>query len=384
VIAQEHDRIAKVIVVGAGLSGVASALALSDVGVRSLVLDRADRVAEAWRTRYDRLRLNTCRPLSHLPDRPFAKGTPMFPTRDELIRHVERHAAEDGIELRFDTTVEEIVRDNGGWLVRTTTGALPARQVIVATGYENEPVIPEWPGRDGYPGRVLHSSQYRNPQPFQGDRVLVVGTGSSGMEIAHDLAHGGAADVWLAVRTPPNILLREGPGGIPGDMIGVAMLHLPTRVADALARFARQVSIGDLTDYGLPVPEEGPMSRLHRLGVAPAIVDTEMIETIKARGIEIVPAVHAFTGPAVRLAGGREIDPDAIICATGYRRGLERLVGSLGILDEHGRPSAVGETPAAPGLRFIGYVPRPGGLGYMAKQAKRAARAIAAEIREPQ
>ena len=184
------------------------------------------------------------------------------------------------------------------------------------------------------------------------------------------------------MRTPPNILLREGPAGIPGDMIGVAMLHLPTRAADALARFARRMSISDLSEHGLPVPDAGPMTRLRRLGVAPAIVDTELIETIRTGGIEIVPAVQAFAGRAVRLAGGSTIEPDAVICATGYRCGLERLVGGLDVLDEHGRPRAVGEHPAAPGLRFIGYVPRPAGLGYMAKQAKRAAKAIATELRD--
>jgi len=319
-----------VIVVGAGPSGIASALALKDAGVRALVLDRADHVAAAWRGRYDRLRLNTSRPLSHLPDRPFAKGTPMFQTRDLLVQHIERHAAEDGLELRLGTVVEEIMRDHGGWCVRTRRGDLHAAQVIVATGYENRPVIPDWPGREAYPGR-----------------------------------------------------LREGPGGIPGDMIGVAMLHLPTRVADALARFARRMSIGDLSEYGLPVPEEGPMTRLKRLGVAPAIVETDMIETIRAGGIEIVPAVDAFAGPAVRLAGGPTVQPDAVICATGYQRGLEPLVDSLDVLDEHGRPRAVGEQAAAPGLRFIGYVPRPGGLGYAAAQAKRAAKAIVRELREP-
>ena len=192
--AHEHNRTADliqattadVIVVGAAPSGVASALALKDAGVRALVLDRADQVAAAWRGRYDRLRLNTSRPLSHLPDRPFAKGTPMFPTRDPLIGHIEHHAVGGGLELRLGTTVEQIVRDDGGWRVRTSNGELRAGQVIVATGYENEPVIPDWPGRDAYPGQLLHSSQYRNPRPFRGDRVLVVGPGSSGMEIAHD------------------------------------------------------------------------------------------------------------------------------------------------------------------------------------------------------
>ena len=169
--AHEHNRTAHliqstttdVIVVGAGPSGVASALALKDAGVRALVLDRADQVAAAWRGRYDRLRLNTSRPLSHLPDRPFAKGTPMFPTRDQLIAHIEHHAVGGGLELRFGTTVEQIVRDDGGWRVRTSNGELHAGQVIVATGYENEPVISDWPGRDAHPGTA--SALIAVPQP---------------------------------------------------------------------------------------------------------------------------------------------------------------------------------------------------------------------------
>ncbi|HZE05301.1 MAG TPA: NAD(P)/FAD-dependent oxidoreductase [Solirubrobacteraceae bacterium] len=370
-----------VLIIGAGPCGVASALALRDVGLRPLVLDRADRVAAAWRSRYDRLRLNTARPLSHLPDRRFTKGTPMFPTRDHVIEHVERYAAEGGLEFRFGTRVERLTRGSGGWVAHTPDGELAAPQAIVATGRENEPVLPDCDGRDRFRGRLLHSAEYRNAEPFEGDRVLVVGAGSSGMEIAHDLAVDGAAKVWLAARTPPNIMLREAPGGIPGDMLAVVMMHLPIRVGDAIAGLGRRTAIGDLSDYGLPVPDEGVMSRLHRLGVAPAIVDMEVIDAIRAREIEVVPAVQSLDSARVKLSDGSSVEADAIICATGYRCGLESMVGHLGVLDERGRPKADGEKPAAPGLRFIGYVPRPGGLGYAAKQAKRAAKAIASELR---
>ena len=201
------------------------------------------------------------------------------------------------------------------------------------------------------------------------------------MEIAYDLAEGGASKVWLSARTPPNIVLREGPGGLPGDMLAVALLRFPARFGDAVAHFGRRMDVGDVTEYGLPVPEEGVFSRLNRLKVAPAIVDTEVIEAIKAGRIEVVRGVESLDSTEVRLAGGARIEPDVVICATGYRRGLESLVGDLGVLDERGMPRAVGEEPAADGLRFIGYVPRPGGLGYMAKEAKRAAKAIARELR---
>lgn len=371
----------QVVVVGAGPAGVAAALALKDVDLRPLVLDQADAVGSSWRGRYDRLRLNTCRPFSHLPDRRFPKGTPMFPSRDQLIAHVEHHAQEDGIDLQLGTRVERIDRDDGGWVLRTSAGQARAPQVVVATGYEQAPYIPDWSGRESFEGQLLHAGEYRNAEPFEKKEVLVVGPGCSGMEIAYDLAEGGAAKVWLSARTPPNIVLRQGPGGLPGDVIGVALLHLPVRFADAVGGFGRRMDLGDLSAYGLPVPEEGAMSRLRRLGVAPTIVDKEVIEAIKARRVEMVRGVESLDSAGVRLADGARVKPDAVICATGYSRVLEPLLGHLDVLDERGIPRALGRDPAAPGLRFIGYVPRPGALGYMAKEAKRAAKAIVHELR---
>jgi cation diffusion facilitator CzcD-associated flavoprotein CzcO len=370
----------QVVVVGAGPAGLSSALALKDVGIRPLLLDQAEQVGTSWRSRYDRLRLNTCRPNSHLPDRRFPKGTPMFPTRDQVVEHLERHAREDGIQLQLGTAVHRVDRSDGVWSVETSAGELRAPQVVVATGHQKEPFIPAWVGRDGFQGELLHSCQYRNSEPFREQRVLVVGPGCSGMEIAYDLGEGGASKVWLSARTPPNIVLREGPGRIPGDMLGVTLLHFPPRLADAAARFGQRMGVGDLTEYGLPVPEEGVFSRLRRTGLAPAIVDKEVIEAIKAGRIEIVPGVDSLDATGVRLADGARVEPEAVICATGYQPGLEPLVGHLEVLDERGMPRAVGERPAAPGLRFAGYVPRPGQLGYMGREAKRIAKMIQQEL----
>jgi hypothetical protein len=305
----------------------------------------------------------------------------MFPSRDELVEHVERHAREDGIDLQLGTRVERLDRADGRWSLDTASGELRSAQVVVATGYEQVPVVPSWSGRDSFGGELLHSRDYRNAAPFAGKRVLVVGPGCSGMEIAHDLADGGAGRVWLSARTPPNMALRAGAGGVPGDMIAVALMHLPSRFGDAVAAFGRRMDIGDLTEYGLPVPEEGLMTRFRRTAQAPAIVDKEVIESIKAGRIEIVRGVESLDETGVTLADGARVEPEVVICATGYRRALEPLVGHLGVLDERGSPTALAETPAAPGLRFIGYVPRPGGLGYMAKEARRAAKAIARELR---
>ena len=328
----EHD----IAIIGAGPAGVSVALSLRDRGLRPLLIERADQVGSSWRGRYDRLKLNTGRPFSHLPNRPYPKGTPMFPTRDDVVDHLDRHARESRIELRLGTEVTRIDRAGD----RLATGNLDRRhqrhQVVVANGNQHTARIPEWPGADGFTAEVLHSSAYRNPRPYQGRNVLVVGAGSSGMEIAHDLATGGAAKVWLAVRTPPNIMLRPLPGGLPGDLLSLPLYHRPVRIADAIGRAARRANLGDLSEFGLPIPEEGVFSRVKRLEQVPALVDMDVIDAIRDGSIEVVATVESFDGDKVVLVDGSRLDAYAVVLATGYRRGLEPLVGHLGVLDAKG------------------------------------------------
>jgi NADPH-dependent 2,4-dienoyl-CoA reductase/sulfur reductase-like enzyme len=368
-----------VVVVGAGPAGIAVASSLRHRGVKAIVLERHEHVASSWRNRYDNLRLNTGKQFSHLPKRRYPRGTPTFPSREQVVEHIERSAR--GIDIRFKTMVERIDRGPGNWWLHTSAGDFSADHVIVATGYDHTPYMPEWPGMQGFTGELLHSSAYRNPTRWAGKRVLVVGSGSSGMEIAYDVAGGGAANVWLAVRTPPNIMLRRGPGGLPGDVIATPLYHLPERIADSLARRARLLAIGDLTEFGLPIPDEGPFSRGTRLGLAPALVDMSVIDAIKDGVIEVVKPPHSFDGCVVSLLGGRRLHPDVVVCATGYRRGLEPLVGHLEVLDERGVPRFPRGESVAEGLRFLGFLPRPSQLGYSCKRARHIANEIANGLR---
>jgi cation diffusion facilitator CzcD-associated flavoprotein CzcO len=372
----EHN----IAIIGAGPAGISVALSLRDRGLRPLLIDRADQVGASWRGRYDRLKLNTGRPFSHLPNRPYPKGTPMFPHRDDVVAHLDRHAREDGIELRMKTDVTRIDRRARGWRLATSDGELDAHQVVVAIGNQHTARIPQWRGANEFTGQMVHSSEYRNPRPYQGSNVLVVGSGSSGMEIAHDLAAGGAAKVWLAVRTPPNIMLRSLPGGLPGDLVSLPLYRLPIRIADAIGRTARRKNLGDLTEFGLPIPDEGVMVRVKRFDQVPSLVDMDVIDAIRDWSIEVVATVERFDGDEVVLVDGSQLDPHAVVLATGYVRGLESLVGHLGVLDARGKPLVVGERPVADGLRFIGYDVRPSLIGYMAKQSKRMARRIAREL----
>ena len=199
------------------------------------------------------------------------------------------------------------------------------------------------------------------------------------MEIAHDLATGGAAKVWLAVRTPPNILLRTLPGGLPGDLIANPLYHAPIRFADTIARAARRSAIGDLAEFGLPVPSEGIFTR-NASGKAPAILDMEVIDAIKNGAVKVVAAVTGFDGASVTLGDGGAVEADVVISATGYGRGLEPLVGHLGVLDGSGNPRVLAPVPAADGLWFLGFLARPSLIGYIAKQSKRMAKRIAREL----
>jgi cation diffusion facilitator CzcD-associated flavoprotein CzcO len=365
------------VVIGAGPAGLASAAELRRRGVPAVVLERGDGIASSWRGRYDRLRLNTSRWFSKLPGRSYAPGTGVFPTPEEVVSYLEDYARDNALDVRLRTHVERIDPDGGGWAVRTSAGDFPAEHVVVAAGYEHTPFVPEWPGRDRFRGSLLHAAEYRNPEPFRDRDVLVVGPGCSGMEIAYDLAEGGARKVRLAVRTPPNILIRSP----MGPAFALALMRVRPQRADRVVNFMRSKEVGDLTEFGLPVPEEGTFSRLRRLGVAPAIVDKVVIEAIRERRIEIVASIESLDETGADLVDGARIEPDAVIAATGYRTGLEPMVGHLGVLDDHGAPRVFAAQAAAPGLRFVGYLHIPAQFRYGGREGRRAAKAIARELR---
>jgi cation diffusion facilitator CzcD-associated flavoprotein CzcO len=214
--------------------------------------------------------------------------------------------------------------------------------------------MPDWPGRESFSGELIHACAYSDPDPYRGRDVLMVGPGVTGSELAQLLVEGGAARVRVACRTSPHIYRRKLLG-VSINVPGVVLNHLPVRVADELAWMGERILRGNLSRYGLPRPPLG-VATLAKRQQAPAY-DEGFVASVKAGRIEIVAAVEGFDGADVLLADGSRVQPEAVIAATGYRRGLEPLVGHLGVLDRRGTPLVHGlqQHPAAPGLFFTGF-----------------------------
>nr|CRL69956.1 FAD-dependent pyridine nucleotide-disulfide oxidoreductase [Mycolicibacterium malmesburyense] len=185
----------------------------------------------------------------------------------------------------------------------------------------------------------------------------------------------------MAVRTPPHFVPRSA-AGIPVDTFSAAFERLPVPVLDRAATLMRRVWFGDLGREGLPEPRRGIYSALLTDEQIPTIGD-DLVPQVKAGRIEIVPAVDSFDGDRVVLAGGNALTPDVVIAATGYRRGLEPLVGHHDVLDDEGRPTVNGLPSAAPGLWFAGYdEPLIGPLRAFRQQASPIAQDIADFLRQ--
>ncbi|MET9123751.1 NAD(P)/FAD-dependent oxidoreductase [Streptomyces sp. NPDC004528] len=371
-----------VYVIGGGPGGLAVAYALRAQGVRAVVLEKSDRVGASWRRHYDRLHLHTTRRLSALPGLAMPRAFGRWVSRDNVVRYLEKYAEHHQLEIVTGVEVSRVERAGDSWLLHATGGReLTGSAVVVATGYNHTPRLPDWPGRDAYSGELLHAGAYREPAPYAGRDVLVVGIGNTGAEIAVDLVEGGAGRVRLAVRTAPHIV-RRSTAGWAAQFTGILVRRLPVRVVDALAGPMAKVSVPDLSAQGLPRPATGLYSRVKE-GSIP-VQDVGLIDAVRKGRVEIVAAVDGFEEGKVVLADGTRIGPDSVIAATGYERALDGLVGHLGVLDERGRPVVHGgHTPKnAPGLYFTGFTnPISGMFRELALDAQKIAKAVARTTR---
>lgn len=377
-----RDAVPGAVVVGAGSAGLAAAAQLRGAGFDVTVLEQGAQPGHRWLNRYDSLRLNTVRAFSGLPGLPIPRSSGTWPRAVEFAEYLSRYAEHHGLRVRTGHTVVCVergdARTGARWsvVVDGPVGEpLPADVVVVATGWAASPFTPDWPGIASYPRPLVHADAYRRPDSFAGQRVLVVGSGNSGSEIAVELLDT-AAEVTISVRTPP-LLIPSGRLGAALQYAGSVSWWLPESMKDSATLRTHRSHYADLAAHGLAPPGEGAFSRFRDSYAAPT-AERGFAEALRNGRLRVVAAVEGFAGERVLLADGTTVTPDIVVVATGYRPAFVDLVGGLGVLDPSGRPLAwAAPLPGAEGLFLTGEPSLRGDLlahGIGARRIRRALR----------
>jgi cation diffusion facilitator CzcD-associated flavoprotein CzcO len=370
----------RVVVVGAGAAGLSTAAALSRRGIDALVVDRNEHIGESWARRYERLHLHTIRRFSGLAHGPIPRSYPRYLSKDEYAEYLANYAERLQLRVALGEPVTAVLpAERPAWEVVTPRRTIGADVVVVATGHYAAPTTPDWEGRDEFPGRLLHSAEYRTGSEFAGLRALVVGLGNSGAEIATDLVEQGAASVSVAIRTTPPIVTREMFGVVPVQLFGITLMPLGMpRFVDRIGAKLRRRAVGDLTEYGLGEAAWGPFTARR-----PAVIDVGFLGVLKAGLVTVRPALERLSRDGAVYADGSSEEVDVVVAATGYGTGLESVLREVtGLLDDAGQPLARSGAPtAAPGLYFIGFDETIRGHLFEARrESKRLARHIARSL----
>jgi cation diffusion facilitator CzcD-associated flavoprotein CzcO len=372
----------RVCVIGAGAAGIAAARSLSAAGMTFDWFERDSGIGGNWREGvYDSTCLISSRDTSGFPDLPMPASLPTFPRRQQVHDYQRAYADHFGLTslVTHGVAVEQVVPCGGGgadgWQVRLSDGRECSYDaVVVANGHLWDPHVPDHPG--AFAGKALHSRDYRGPADLKGERVLVVGAGNSGCDLAVEAAQSGH-EVELSI--------RRGHWFVPKSILGVPraelqLMRLPRPARNLSLRLLAQVAIGRAERYGLPKPD-------HRFGVEPPVVSSQLFYYLDHGAIHIRPAIERLADRRVQFADGTASEIDTILWATGYRitfpfldRGLLRWVDGV--------PARIAAGTLAPdlaGLYFVGLV-TPGGGNFPVHhaQGRLVAELIAAQAHEPQ
>ena len=378
-----------VVVIGAGPAGLATSRELTRRGVQHVVLERGDCVANSWAKLYDSLVLHTGKHMSALPGLRLPRSAPLFVPRGEFVRYLTDYAARFRLPVRTGwrvTAVDRLTSEEGRWRVSAVTPEGPAevecRALVVATGIIANPRLPSIPGADEFEragGRLLHAVEYRAPHAFVGKRVLVVGAGNSGGEIASELArtgnaNGNATEVTIAVRSGANVVPREILG-IPVQYLARYIAKLPRTAREAVVRLVGRIVEKRRGPPVLPRPAHGPLDAIPLIGF-------HLVDAIRAGLVRVRGGIDRLTPTGALFADGKtpaELPFDAVILATGYSAALAPL-GQLIRVDTKGfalRRDRV-ESADHDDLYFVGHhYDATGGLFNIARDARLVAERIA-------
>lgn len=321
-----------VIVIGGGQAGLSVGYYLARQGVRFLILDAHEQVGDAWRKRWDSLRLFSPARFDALVGMPFPAPDDSFPTREEMADYLEAYARRFDLPIRNRTRVEALTMRDGRYHLACGDQQFEADQVVIAMSNFQKPRVPELGSGLDSSVMQLHSSEYKNPAQLREGPVLVAGVGNSGAEIAHDLARSGR-EVWLA---------------------GKASGEVPFRMDSWVARwFAARLLFRVFFHRVLTI--RTPMGRKARpkmLNHATPLIRTRVPELLAA-GVRAVPRVTGVQDGKPQLQDGQVLDVSNVIWCTGFHVGFSWL--KLPVFDETGAPEHDGGVVAShPGLCFVG------------------------------
>lgn len=356
-----------IIIIGAGPAGLTTGGALKHVGLSPILLDKDTVVGGTWQRRYDRLHLHSVRRFSGLAHDPLPRSLPAYIPKDQFVEYLQNYAKKFNLDIKGGCSVKKIrVTLNNQWEVETDGDIWQSKVVIVATGHYGKPYIPDWPGKADFQGKLIHSIDYKTGRDFASQRVLVIGSGNSGSEIACDLAEQGAGYVANSIRTHPPVVPRNFMG-TPVQVFGIMMNPLPPKIADQVGSWIARIAMGNLEPYGMKPAEWQPFSA-HRI----PIIDVGFVGELKRGKINIRPDIERFTPTGVVYVDGTSEDFDVIIAGTGFQTGLPDLIDVPNVLDERGYPAfPSGQPTAQPGFYFMGYTESVRGHLYEANQDSR-------------
>jgi len=310
----------RVCVIGAGAAGLEAVRVFRDAGHEVVAFERGDRTGGHWHTDYEALHLITPRDVSCFDGVPMPSTYPLFPSREQVVAYLDAFAADHGLldHVRFGTEVTAVTSpDDGvsGWDVTTAGGTERFDAVVVANGHHWDPKLPAVAA--GFTGRSLHSSQYRSVADVEGRRVLVVGAGNSGCDLAVDAAHA-RLDVSIAMRHgqvfQPKTFFGRGRNQLP------FLAKLPPWAAERVQRALVRVSVGTHADYpGL----QQPVTR--NLNEQLPVVNDLLLYWLQHGRITARTGVVGTEGRTVSFADGSAAEFDTVLWATGFRVSLPFL-----------------------------------------------------------
>jgi indole-3-pyruvate monooxygenase len=312
------------------------------------LFERGPSLGTSWLNAYDSLRLHTGRHMSTLPGQSYPKGTPLFPTRDQFVSYLRDYAARARLTIETDSNAAALQPSGSGWSAVVNEHEVRGRAVVMATGIMSNPVTPELLGRETFEGEITHSVAYRRPDSINGRRVLIVGVGNSGGEIASELGEAGY-EVTILVRRGANIVPRSI-AGITIQYVAASMKRLPRAVRSRVANVVQRLSGLRRGRAVIPRP---PWTALDAI----PIIGFHLVDAIRAGKVSVKVATieRLVLGGAVFSDGSRGAF-DHIILATGFTPALDPL-GALIRRDDRGFALRKDNITSADheGLWFVGH-----------------------------